>query len=107
MRNPAGMDCKFFYGDYHRGRNHEECSLLQSASLDWRPDYCNKCPVPSILRANACETMVLTPKVTRSIINLFKSAVEVSAFCQKTLRDVKEPHVGCGECHPINFVVKQ
>ena len=107
LRNPAGMECKYFYGDYHRGRNQEECNLLKSASLDWRPDYCKNCPVPSILRANACETMVLTPRVTKSILNLFKPSVEVTAYCQKTHKDVKEPHIGCGECHPINFVVKE
>jgi len=27
--------------------------------------------------------------------------VEVSAYCEKTKSDVKEPQIGCGECHPI------
>ena len=107
MRNPNGEECQFFYGDYHRGRNLEECSLLKSASITWKSEYCRKCPVPSILRANACENMVLSPRVTKPFYNFFKPLVEVSAFCKKTNRDVKEPHIGCGECHPINFVVKK
>jgi hypothetical protein len=106
MRTPAGLECKYFYGDYFRGRNHEECNLLKSASINWRPDYCKKCPVPSILMANACEFMVLSPRVARPVTNFFKPQVEVTAFCQKTNREVKEPHIGCGECHPLNFMVK-
>jgi hypothetical protein len=35
--------------------------------------------------------------------------VQVTAFCEKTERQVTEPHVGCGECHtlPFNFEVKE
>ena len=68
MRNPYGAECKYFYGDYHRGRNLEECSLLKSASITWRKDYCKKCPVPSILRANACEYMVLSPRMIQTVL---------------------------------------
>ena len=107
MRNPAGVECKYFYGDYFRGRNGEDCELLKSASIQWKPEYCTKCPVPSILMANACESMILTPRLTRSAVNFFKPQVVVSAYCQKTNRNVKEPHIGCGECHPINFMVKE
>ena len=31
MKTPAGTECKYFYGDYYRGRNHEECRLLGAA----------------------------------------------------------------------------
>jgi hypothetical protein len=27
--------------------------------------------------------------------------VRVKAYCRKTNRDVPEPHIGCGECHPL------
>ena len=30
-----------------------------------------------------------------------KRKVSIHAYCTKTLRDVPEPHIGCGECHPL------
>ena len=40
MRTPAGTECQYFYGDYRRGRNHEECRLLDEAvpRQQWTPD---------------------------------------------------------------------
>jgi hypothetical protein len=101
MRTPAGIECKYFYGDYFRGRNLEECRLLKASSQKWIPNLCRTCPVPSITRANACENMVLSAKVSKSASKLFKQRVQVTAFCTKTNKDVKEPHIGCGDCHPI------
>ena len=102
MRTPAGKECRFFYGDYYRGRSHEECRLLGDASpaLPLKPALCSTCPVPEILIANACEYMQLVPRLGRSLPFL-KQRVEVSAHCQKTNRSGFDPHVGCGDCHPI------
>ncbi len=109
MRTPAGFECKYFYGNYFRGRKQEECRLIGSALPPghWTPDLCQKCPVPGILRANACEHMELTGRVKRSLFGLIRK-VEVSAYCTKTRLPVNEPHVGCGECHPLppTFVEK-
>ena len=106
MKNPAGIECPHFYGDYHRGRDHEECRLL---TQDWTAELCEICPVPGILRANSCKNMRLSAIVTRSIFTLFQQRVEISAFCEKTLRDVENPEIGCGECHPLPpiFEVKE
>lgn len=106
MRTPAGNECPHFYGDYHRGRDREECRLLPDT---WSADLCKTCPVPGIVRANACEDMHLRAVVTRSVLNLFQRRVEVSAYCQKTNRDVAQPEIGCGECHPLPpiFEVKE
>lgn len=106
MRTPAGIECKYFYGDYYRGRNHEECRLLLRSSQEWVPRLCRTCPVPSITRANACQFMVLTAKVKRSALTLFKPRVQVSAYCEKNERNVIEPQIGCGECHPILITEK-
>jgi hypothetical protein len=102
MRTPAGKECRYFYGDYYRGRHREECRLLEAASPPerWTPDLCFTCPVPDLLRANACEHMVLEGRVERPFPFL-KRKVVVKAFCTKTQRDVPEPQVGCGECHPL------
>jgi hypothetical protein len=81
MKTPAGTECKYFYGDYYRGREHEECRLLGAT---WTRDLCRTCPVPSIGRANACEFMVLNGEVTRPLAAAFQRRVKVTTYCEKT-----------------------
>lgn len=102
MRTPAGKECRFFYGDYYRGREHEECRLLLDAipPLTWKPNLCSTCPVPEIMQANACPHMNLIPSLNRPF-PFIRQQVQIRAYCQKTQRNVKEPHIGCGECHPL------
>lgn len=102
MRTPYGVECQYFYGDYRRGRKHEECRLIGSAPKPhhWTPDVCKTCPVPGILLANACPNMELRPQVTRGFLG-FMRRVQVSAYCRKVRQDVSEPHIGCGECHTL------
>ncbi len=102
MRTPAGFECKYFYGNYFRGKKDEECRLIgsQPAPNHWTPDLCQKCPVPGILRANACQHMELRGTARRSLLGLIKR-VEVTAYCNKENQVVAEPHIGCGQCHPI------
>jgi hypothetical protein len=98
MKTPAGSECKYFYGDYYRGRDHEECRLLGAA---WKRDLCRTCPVPSIGLANACEFMQLHGEVSRPLTAAFQRRVKVTAFCEKTRCSGFDPHIGCGECHPL------
>jgi hypothetical protein len=109
MKTPAGRECPHFYGDYYRGRNVEECRLLEAQGQAWTPDLCHSCPVPNITRANSCQNMKLKVKIGRPITAVFQRRVQVSAFCEKTKRDVSEPEIGCGECHtlPFTFEVKE
>jgi hypothetical protein len=104
MRTPAGTDCKFFYGNYFRGRKDEECRLIgsQPGSQPWTPDLCAKCPVPGILLANACPHMQLMARARRALFGLMKG-VDVAAFCEKSQQPVAEPHIGCGQCNPLPF----
>ncbi|MDI6769314.1 MAG: hypothetical protein QMD04_06525 [Anaerolineales bacterium] len=104
MRTPAGSECKYFYGDYYRGRQQEECRLLNTSAAHWTRDLCRTCPIPSITRANACEFMVLRAEVTRPVMAVFQRRVQVKAFCEKTQQEVAEAHIGCGECHPLPSV---
>lgn len=108
MKTPAGKECKFFYGDYYRGRNNEECRLLSSSSpsLTWKPELCFSCPVPGILIANACETMVLRPRMVRPFPFL-KKEIRVDTYCTKTNRTGFDPHIGCGECHTLPSIFKE
>jgi len=108
MRTPAGKECTYFYGDYFRGRSTEECRLLGAAQERWSRDLCQTCPVPEVLRANACEFLRLRATVGRSVGAAFRRRVHITAFCEKVGRSVAEPEIGCGECHPLpaEFVVK-
>lgn len=105
MRTPYGNECPYFYGDYFRGKSKEECRLIgnQPSPGNWTRDLCKSCPVPSILRANACTNMSLTPKISRKLL-LGKREVKVEAFCSKAQALVKEPHVGCGFCHSLGEI---
>ncbi|GAB4544007.1 MAG: hypothetical protein Fur002_16830 [Anaerolineales bacterium] len=108
MKTPAGRECEYFYGDYFRGRNIEECRLLKANGQAWTPNLCATCPAPDIARANSCKHMNLRATIIRPWSALFQRRVQISAFCQKSKRDVPEPQVGCGECHalPFKFEVK-
>ena len=102
MRTPAGKECRYFFGDYYRGRHHEECRLIGAtpAPHNWTPDLCQNCPVPGILIANDCPNMVLDAKANHGILGMGKKVV-VSAYCNQAHQMVKEPKVGCGQCHPL------
>jgi len=108
MKTPAGVECRYFYGDYHRGRNIEECRLLKESHppQTWQPKLCFTCPVPGILRANACEYLQLNAEVFRPFF-ILAPRVKVSAYCSKSKQLVDEPHIGCGQCHDIPDVFKQ
>ena len=98
MRTPAGTECRYFYGNYFRGRSTEECRLLMESGQRWSRDLCKTCPMPGILRANACPHLVLAGRVERRLLGT-KRQVVAAAVCSKYLVDVPQPHVGCGHCH--------
>ena len=102
MRTPAGKECRFFYGNHHRGREIEECRLLQDASppLAWKAELCSTCPVPEILMNNACEHLILVPSLVRPF-PFIKQGVQVKPYCLKNQRSGFDPNIGCGECHPL------
>lgn len=100
METPYGHLCKYYYEDWHRGRSRQECRLTQAGPTPraWQPGLCSSCPVPGILRANACPNMVLEGRVTKRWLGLARK-IEVYAVCTLKAVEVAEPHVGCGECN--------
>lgn len=105
MQTPAGKECKYFYGNYFRGRNHEECRLLISHDQEWRPQFCAICKIPEITRANACENMKFTPNVYRPMF-ILKPKLSIDIFCNKCECNVNNPIIGCGQCHPsLEFIL--
>jgi hypothetical protein len=100
MITPAGEECRYYYADYVRGRDLQECRLIAQnrESEPWQPKLCHGCPVPGILRANACPNLVLEGQVEKGFLGLTRR-VTVRAVCAKYLVDVPQPHIGCGHCH--------
>jgi len=109
MRTPAGKECRYFYGNYFRGRQTEECRLLQASGQRWSRDLCGSCPVPDVLRANACEFLRFEATIGRPLSAGLQRRVRMTARCEKVGREVTEPEIGCGECHPLppEFIVKE
>ena len=99
MRTPYGVECKFYYEDYMRGRATQECRLLAGSpqSGRWKPRLCKSCPVPAILRANACPNMLLEGRIGRRW--LVVEQIQVNAHCRLAGERVDNPMVGCGRCH--------
>ncbi len=108
MKTPYGRECKYFYADYFRGKNTEECRLIQAnpASEPWKPAFCQSCPVPAILFANACPHLALHGRVTKSFLGAFQK-IEVEAACREYRVQVSSPQIGCGHCHEYLGEVKK
>ncbi len=100
MRTPAGKECKFYYADYNRGRNLEECRLIKGNpdSLPWHPNYCALCPVPDILNANSSPNLDLTLMVKPRLLGLGRK-LNVTASCLKHRVPIDDPYVGCPQCN--------
>lgn len=99
MRTPAGKECRFYYEDFNRGRNIQECRLIQRAAGKelWRPGDCAHCPVPEILWANASEFLELRADVKKGFLGLGRH-IEVKASCSKHHIRIEDPFLGCPEC---------
>ena len=92
------VNCRYFYGDYHRGRNREECRLLEANPNNqqpWRRKYCESCPVPALHLTSNTPELVLEAEIRRKLL---WNRVEVTfAICQKHLLELSDPHY-CPEC---------
>lgn len=95
MKTPAGQECKYYYQDFHRGRNVQECRLVKG-NLDserWRTSDCEKCPVPNILLANADPDMVLSLTIKRGFLGFGRTLV-VTAKSRTDGTIIDDPYVG-------------
>lgn len=98
MRTPAGEECRYYYEDFNRGRQTQECRLIERdrESLPWTPDICGKCPVPSILRANGSPHLRLDLRI-RKRFGLLKT-LDLHARCSKHDTPIEDPMRGCQRC---------
>ncbi len=108
MRLPDGRECPYYYANFHRREDGVElCRLLEGTPDEgrWTPDYCRTCPVPEIRRVNTCPKMKLHGHIGRRHF-WERSRVLIEAVCSTTGQPVRDPYVGCGQCHPrYTFVV--
>jgi hypothetical protein len=102
MKTPYGFECKFFYGNYFRGKNDEECRLLNltSGQGGWTAKLCKTCPAPKIQRSNGCEFLEYKGRISSGFLG-FSPNMEISNYCRKNHVNVDDPYIGCGECHKL------
>ena len=99
MINPDGKECRFYYQDFHRGRDEQECRLAKAnpKSAEWAVKICTGCPVPDILASNSDPNLVLEGTISKGFVG-FGRKMEVKAFCSKHLIDLPNPQTGCPQC---------
>ncbi len=94
MRTPDGRECAFYYEDFYRGNDLQECRAPKApSSARWEPATCSACEVPAILLANGSVWLELTIRIRR--LPLLGTRVTVSARCTKHDLVVADPYTGC------------
>ena len=92
------VNCRYFYGDYFRGKNKEECRLIGTNpdnGRPWRRALCDRCPVPEILIASNTRDLGLEAEVKRKFL---RDQVEVTfAVCTKHMIELEDP-LYCPRC---------
>lgn len=101
MRTPAGKECRYYYEDFHRSANLQECRLIKRNpdSQRWRPTDCTHCTVPDILWANASDSLQLRAAIKPGLLGLIGRRVEVEARCSRHQRSIANPYTGCDACN--------
>ena len=92
------INCPYFYGDYHRGRDVETCRLIERNRENrraWHRALCDTCPVPHILRETTCKHLALEASVSRKFGLLDR--VAVYAICTEHVAELADPK-HCRQC---------
>lgn len=96
MSNP--VNCRYFYGDYFRGKNFEECRLLAenpNSQRPWRRQLCNSCPIPETLIASNSRDLALEAEVKRKFLR--DQVVITFAVCTRHMLELDDPRQ-CPKC---------
>ena len=92
------VNCRYFYGDYFRGKNKETCRLVENNPENerkWQRKLCNTCPVPELLLTSNSRDLILEAVVKQRFL---RSRVEVSfAVCGKHLLELHDAKK-CPKC---------
>ncbi len=96
--SPKPVNCRYFYGDYFRGKNVEECRLIArnpDSQRPWRRKLCDSCPIPELIITSQCRHLELEATVERKFL---RDQVEVTfAICTKHLIELDDPSY-CPQC---------
>ena len=108
MQTPYSAECRFYYEDFNRGRDTQECRLAirSGTEKNWAAVVCKNCLAPRIQRANSCEHLLLEGRINKGFLGLNKR-MEITTWCKKMECDVTEPEIGCGHCHADNPLLQQ
>lgn len=96
MNNP--VNCRYFYGDYHRGRNKEECRLIEGNPQNqrpWKRKLCDTCPIPEMLIVSNSRHLLLEAEVQRKMLR--DRVVVTLAVCSKHITELGDGRY-CPEC---------
>ena len=95
---PQPVNCRYFYGDYHRGTQRETCRLLESSPSNersWKRKLCNSCPVPALLLTSNSRNLLLEIEVKKRFLS---ERVEVTfSVCSRHLIELEDPQF-CPQC---------
>ena len=90
---PQPFNCRYFFGDYHRGANLEKCRLLEESpnnTRTWQRKHCDSCPVPDLLHTSNCLDLLLEAEVQKSFL---RERVAVTfAVCARHLQELDDPN---------------
>ncbi len=96
MSTKPNPSCRFYYSDYHRGKETIECRLPKSRdSLRWERNVCDSCPVPGVLRETNCAHLALEGTIRKRL--RLSARMEVFAICTKHTIQLKEAGY-CPQC---------
>jgi hypothetical protein len=94
MRAPDGRECSFYYEDFYRGADLQECRAPKDPRSDgWTTDICARCAVPDILLANGSPWLELTIRIKRR--KILGTNVTVTARCTRHDLVLDDPIIGC------------
>ena len=96
MRTPAGKECRYYFQDFHRGRNIQQCRLIREnpESESWKAVDCARCQVPNILNANASPELRLQLGVRSALLGM-RRVLELRAWCRDKEIPVAVAYTGC------------
>ena len=98
------VNCRYFYGDYFRGKNKEECRLIAAnpdTTRSWHRSLCDRCPVPELLLKTTSNDLLIEGEVKRRFL---RDNVEVTfAICGKHRIRLDDPR-HCPQCEVENGV---
>lgn len=92
------VNCRYFYGDYFRGKNKEACRLIEANpdnQRPWRRSLCDRCPVPELLLTSNSRDLLLEAEVKRGFL---RDRIEVTfAVCPRHRLELSDPR-HCPQC---------